>query len=784
MANFFIIIFFFFFFFFFFSLHGSSVHSQTIKPNITPGSSINSGTNDSWTSPSGHFSFGFYPTPNGFFIGVWLQTSSEKTIIWTANRDDTPITTGSIRLSFDGRLLWSAAGGQETVISNPPEPAAGAAMLDSGNFVLVNSAQKVVWSTFSSPTDTIVPGQTLNPNTQLVSSSSENDPSTGRFRLTNQNDGNLVLYPMYSTNTIDDAYWDSGTYQIGFLITLNLDVNGVLYLSGNNSAVVKNLTQPKTFTASSVEIYHRAVIDVDGILRVYYHSLMKDGSWETGVEWVALSDKCLVKGVCGLNSYCSLVDDAAVCLCPPGFDFVDSYQRSLGCTRSFSGGDCLKDSNITMVELKNTTWVDKTYSIFPSGMSRDDCEAKCMDDCFCKAVLFKSTGECSKQLLPLRYGRMGGNDTVFIKLAAVISNSSSEQHGNNKTTTLLLIISVIFSSLFFILLLFAVFLIFVIRHQRKHLHEKASLNEESPLKSYSYQELEDATNGFREELGRGAFGVVFKGSILSINGEKTIAVKRLQKMVDEGEKEFQREVKAIARTHHRNLVQLLGFCNEGSNRLLVYEYMGNGSLADLLFKRSITGTYPNWKQRTKIAIDVARGLHYLHEEVENHIIHCDIKPQNILIDKSENAKISDFGLAKLLMPEQTKTFTGIRGTRGYLAPEWHKNVAITVKADVFSFGVLLFEIICCKRNMEMEEQGMDCTLVEWVYECFEEGDLRKVLSGEEEVDMVELERMVMVGLWCVHNDPGFRPSMKNVVPMLEGNMIVPRPPLVPPTSFY
>lgn len=379
---------------------------------------------------------------------------------------------------------------------------------------------------------------------------------------------------------------------------------------------------------------------------------------------------------------------------------------------------------------------------------------------------------------------MGGNDTVFIKLAAVISNSSSEQHGNNKTTTLLLIISVIFSSLFFILLLFAVFLIFVIRHQRKHLHEKASLNEESPLKSYSYQELEDATNGFREELGRGAFGVVFKGSILSINGEKTIAVKRLQKMVDEGEKEFQREVKAIARTHHRNLVQLLGFCNEGSNRLLVYEYMGNGSLADLLFKRSITGTYPNWKQRTKIAIDVARGLHYLHEEVENHIIHCDIKPQNILIDKSENAKISDFGLAKLLMPEQTKTFTGIRGTRGYLAPEWHKNVAITVKADVFSFGVLLFEIICCKRNMEMEEQGMDCTLVEWVYECFEEGDLRKVLSGEEEVDMVELEMMVMVGLWCVHNDPGFRPSMKNVVPMLEGNMIVPRPPLVPPTSFY
>ncbi|KAH7680690.1 Non-specific serine/threonine protein kinase protein [Dioscorea alata] len=418
------------------------------------------------------------------------------------------------------------------------------------------------------------------------------------------------------------------------------------------------------------------------------------------------------------------------------------------------------------------------------NMSRDDCEAKCLDDCFCKAVLFKSNGECSKQLLPLKYGRMGSNETVFIKLA-VMSNSSSEQHVTKKASTSLLITSIVFSSLFGILLLFAAFWLFIIRHRAKPLYKEENLNEESQLKSYSYQELEDATNGFTEELGRGAFGAVFKGSLMNTNREKAIAVKRLQKMVEEGEKEFQREVKAIARTHHRNLVQLLGFCNEGSNRLLVYEYMSNGSLADLLFRRSnqiSTAPYPNWEQRTKIAIDVARGLHYLHEELENHIIHCDIKPENILLDESNNAKISDFGLAKLLTPEQTKTFTGIRGTRGYLAPEWRKNVAITVKADVFSFGVVLFEIICCKRNMEMEE-GSDWSVLDWVYECYEERDLRKVLNVDEKVDMVELERMVMVGLWCVQTEPGFRPSMKTVVPMLEGNMTVPRPPLVPPPSF-
>ncbi|KAJ0976597.1 hypothetical protein J5N97_012071 [Dioscorea zingiberensis] len=310
-------------------------------PELVPrmpadGSSITSGTADSWSSPSGRFSFGFYPTSQGFAIGVWLQTSPEKTIIWTANQDNPHLTGGSIRLSFDGRLLWSAAGGQEKVISNPPEPASGAAMLNSGNFVLLNSARRVVWSTFAIPTNTIVPGQTLQPNSQLISSSSENNPLTGKFRLTNQNDGNLVLYPMHTTNTADDAYWDSGTFQIGFLLTLNLADNGVLFLSGNNSAFTKNLTQSTTSQKPSVEIYYRAVIDVDGILRVYYHSLTKNVSWETGIEWAALTDKCLVKGVCGLNSYCSLLDGVngeQSCLCPSGFSFVDSNQRTLGCTK-------------------------------------------------------------------------------------------------------------------------------------------------------------------------------------------------------------------------------------------------------------------------------------------------------------------------------------------------------------------------------------------------------------------------------------------------------------------
>ncbi|XP_050917963.1 G-type lectin S-receptor-like serine/threonine-protein kinase LECRK1 [Lathyrus oleraceus] len=172
----------------------------------------------------------------------------------------------------------------------------------------------------------------------------------------------------------------------------------------------------------------------------------------------------------------------------------------------------------------------------------------------------------------------------------------------------------------------------------------------------------------------------------------------LEKLVEEGEREFQAEVRAIGKTHHRNLVRLLGFCAEGSERLLVYEYMINGSPGKLLFGDQ---RRPYWDERVKIALDIARGMLYLHEECEAPIIHCDIKPQNILMDEFWTAKISDFGLAKLLMPDQTRTFTVVRGTRGYMAPEWNKNVPISLKADVCSYGAMLLEILCCRRNLNI-----------------------------------------------------------------------------------
>ena len=258
-------------------------------------------------------------------------------------------------------------------------------------------------------------------------------------------------------------------------------------------------------------------------------------------------------------------------------------------------------------------------------------------------------------------------------------------------------------------------------------------------------------------------------------------MKKLIFVVPETEKEFKNEVSVIAQTHQKNLARLLGYCDDGQNRLLVYEYLRNGTLAKFLFGNS----KPSWKQRAGIALDIAKGLRYLHEECTTQIIHCDIKPQNILLDEYNNAKISDFGLAKLLMINQSKTNTAIRGTKGYVAPEWFRNMPITSKVDVYSFGVVLLEIVCCRRNVEMEigEEGKEI-LTEWAYDCFTEGSIGVLVDDEAEAlnDKRKLETYVMVSMWCIQENPSLRPNMRKVVQMLEGVVEVDVPPSPLPYS--
>ncbi|KAG6402062.1 hypothetical protein SASPL_138933 [Salvia splendens] len=205
--------------------------------------------------------------------------------------------------------------------------------------------------------------------------------------------------------------------------------------------------------------------------------------------------------------------------------------------------------------------------------------------------------------------------------------------------------------------------------------------------------------------------------------------------------------------------------------------MSNGSLADMLLNQE---KRPNWEERMDIARDISIGILYLHQECETQIIHCDIKPQNILMDDNWRAKISEFGLAKLLKQDQSNTYTEIRGTNGYVAPEWYQKQAITVKADVYSFGVMLLEIICCRKCVDYSRSEDEAILEEWVYECYA---MEKIgsLVGDEMVEVRKVERMVKIGIWCVQYDPSLRPAMKKVLLMLEGTVEIPIPPN--PISF-
>ncbi|XP_028752438.1 probable LRR receptor-like serine/threonine-protein kinase At1g56130 [Neltuma alba] len=293
---------------------------------------------------------------------------------------------------------------------------------------------------------------------------------------------------------------------------------------------------------------------------------------------------------------------------------------------------------------------------------------------------------------------------------------------------------------------------------------------DTKLYTFNYSELKNATNDFNpsKKLGEGGFGPVYKGTL---NDGRVIAVKRLSVKSHQGNNQFKAEIATISAVQHRNLVTLYGCCIEGNKRLLVYQYLENGSLDNALFRNNFT---LNWPTRYDICIGVARGLAYLHEESRLRIVHRDIKASNVLLDHGLLPKISDFGLAKLYDDKMTHISTGVAGTIGYLAPEYALRGHLTEKADVFSFGVLALEIVSGRRNSEPSLEEDKVYLLEWVWQLHEENrtvevvDLRLLSDFNEE----EVKRMVGISLLCTQASPSLRPAMSRVVAMLSGDIEV------------
>ncbi|KAJ4977969.1 hypothetical protein NE237_008749 [Protea cynaroides] len=350
-----------------------------------------------------------------------------------------------------------------------------------------------------------------------------------------------------------------------------------------------------------------------------------------------------------------------------------------------------------------------------------------------------------------------------------ISSLPSLPGPKKKHTALTIGVSVAAAALMIGAICVAIYLIWKIRN--------ADVIEEWELQvgpnRYPYEELKIATEGFKEKelLGFGGFGRVYRGTLPKAKTQ--VAVKRISHESKQGLREFVSEIASMGRLRHRNLVQLQGWCRRRGDLLLVYDYMPNGSLDKYLFDQPKSTL--SWEQRFKIIKGVASGLLYLHEEWEQVVIHRDIKASNVLLDGEMNARLGDFGLARLYERGSNPGTTRVVGTLGYLAPELTRTGKATASSDVFAFGALLLEVVCGRRPIEPKALPEELILVDWVWERWREGCILEVVDTKLNGDYDEVEAVMVLklGLMCSNNVPAARPIMRQVVRYLQWETKVP-----------
>ncbi|KAG6406903.1 hypothetical protein SASPL_134520 [Salvia splendens] len=285
---------------------------------------------------------------------------------------------------------------------------------------------------------------------------------------------------------------------------------------------------------------------------------------------------------------------------------------------------------------------------------------------------------------------------------------------------------------------------------------------------YTLRELEESTNGFSDEnvVGEGGYGIVYHGVL---KDDTKIAVKNLLNNRGQAEREFKVEVEAIGRVRHKNLVRLLGYCAEGAHRMLVYEYVDNGNLEQWLHGDVGPISPLTWDNRIHIILGTAKGLTYLHEGLEPKVVHRDIKSSNILLDKQWNAKVSDFGLAKLIGSERSYITTRVMGTFGYVAPEYASTGMLNERSDVYSFGILIMEMITGRNPVDYSRPPGEVNLVDWLKTMVSSRNADGVLDPKlpERPSSRALKRVLLVALRCVDPNAQKRPKMGHVVHMLE-----------------
>ncbi|XP_062106223.1 G-type lectin S-receptor-like serine/threonine-protein kinase At2g19130 [Humulus lupulus] len=731
-------------------------------------------------SAGGVFVLGFFHSGNSsnYYIGMWYKQVTTQTVVWVANREK-PVSdrfSSELRILNDNLVLFNESNSpiwSTNVNATMSSGSVQAVLMDNGNLVLKDESNnsKPLWQSFDYLTDTWLPGNKFGYNKLtkmkqvLFSWKNSEDPAPGLFSFQiDPSDASYVT--LWNRSRI---YWNTGPWTGRFTLAPEKRPNIILYFE-----IVSNDNETSFMMhATNSSVISFITMDLTG--------KMKQLMWRPETGWNVLRtfprQQCQVYASCG--SYGSCNDNSEpFCLCLEGFEPNSPKEWDL---KHYSGGcsrktelQCGNHSNFGSEERDKFLAISAMSlpenQLFVKAGSFAECESSCLTNCSCTAYAYNSSG-CSiwtGDLLNLK--QLGEDDssgrTLYIRLAASELRSPKDNKGT--------IIGVVLGSVAGLVILIGLVLVLLLRRRKKTVGARIPVG--GSLMAFGYRDLQNATKNFSEILGRGGFGSVFKGVLPD---STVIAVKRLEG-VDQGEKQFRAEVSIIGTIQHVNLVRLLGFCSQGTKKLLVYDYLSNGSLASHLFDTEKLNIL-DWKTRYQIALGTAKGLAYLHENCRDCIIHCDIKPENILLDKEFCSKVADFGLAKLVGRDFSRILTTMRGTRGYLAPEWISGVAITSKADVYSYGMMLFEFVSGKRNSGLCELDgkvsyFPCLAASVIMKG---GNVLSLLDPrlEEQATIEEIERVCRVACWCIQYDEVDRPSMSKVVQILGGVLEVELPPM-------